>query len=62
MHCFMQGRNIKIRRDLQDTEVTEGQPVTFECEISHDSVNSRWYLNGEQVKNGDGFRFVVTQR
>uniref|UniRef100_H2YLF7 Uncharacterized protein n=1 Tax=Ciona savignyi TaxID=51511 RepID=H2YLF7_CIOSA len=51
------GRNIKIRRDLRDVEATEGQSVTFECEISHDDVKVRWYLNGEHIKECEGFRF-----
>uniref|UniRef100_H2YLF8 Titin n=1 Tax=Ciona savignyi TaxID=51511 RepID=H2YLF8_CIOSA len=50
-------RNIKIRRDLRDVEATEGQSVTFECEISHDDVKVRWYLNGEHIKECEGFRF-----
>ena len=60
-NVFCKGRNIKIRRDLQDVEATEGQPVTFECEISHDLVKARWYINNERVKDGDGIRWVCAK-
>lgn len=47
------GRNIKIRRDLRDVETTEGQSATFECEISHEDVKTRWYINEQLAKEDD---------
>lgn len=58
--AYVSGRDIKIRQQLRDLEVLEGDSATFECEISHNDVHTRWHINDQCVLNDENMRYVHT--
>ncbi|KAJ7322096.1 hypothetical protein JRQ81_018383, partial [Phrynocephalus forsythii] len=53
----VQELNIGITKRLKNTEVLEGESCTFECVLSHESVDDcHWLLNGAEVGHEGRFR------
>uniref|UniRef100_A0ABM5GMQ0 Obscurin isoform X5 n=1 Tax=Pogona vitticeps TaxID=103695 RepID=A0ABM5GMQ0_9SAUR len=53
----VQELNIGITKRLKNTEVLEGESCSFECVLSHESVDDcRWLINGLEVGQEGRFR------
>ncbi|XP_042333179.1 obscurin isoform X7 [Sceloporus undulatus] len=53
----IQELNVGITKRLKNTEVLEGESCTFECVLSHESVEDcRWLINGTEVGHDGRFR------
>uniref|UniRef100_A0A8B9M7M9 Obscurin, cytoskeletal calmodulin and titin-interacting RhoGEF n=2 Tax=Neoaves TaxID=3078114 RepID=A0A8B9M7M9_9AVES len=53
----VQELNIGITKRLKNTELQEGEDCTFECILSHESIDDfNWTLNGSKVKSGGRFK------
>uniref|UniRef100_G1KFS2 Obscurin, cytoskeletal calmodulin and titin-interacting RhoGEF n=1 Tax=Anolis carolinensis TaxID=28377 RepID=G1KFS2_ANOCA len=53
----IQELNVGITKRLKNTEVLEGESCTFECVLSHESVEDcHWLLNGTEVGHEGRFR------
>ena len=56
------GRDIRITKKMIDTEVVEGEKVTFELQLSHDDVEATWLLNGDKQQVSDNIDIQVDGR
>ncbi|XP_010016327.1 PREDICTED: obscurin-like, partial [Nestor notabilis] len=53
----VQELNIGITKRLKNTEIQEGEDCTFECVLSHESIDDfSWTLNGNKVESGGRFK------
>ncbi|XP_021244944.1 obscurin isoform X10 [Numida meleagris] len=53
----VQELNIGITKRLKNTEIQEGEDCTFECILSHESIDEfNWTLNGSKVESGGRFK------
>ncbi|XP_021393666.2 obscurin isoform X15 [Lonchura striata] len=53
----VQELNIGITKRLKNTEIQEGEDCTFECILSHESIDDfNWMLNGRKVESGGRFK------
>uniref|UniRef100_A0A674HJ43 Obscurin n=1 Tax=Taeniopygia guttata TaxID=59729 RepID=A0A674HJ43_TAEGU len=53
----VQELNIGITKRLKNTEIQEGEDCTFECILSHESIDDfNWTLNGRKVESGGRFK------
>uniref|UniRef100_A0A8V1A9E9 non-specific serine/threonine protein kinase n=1 Tax=Gallus gallus TaxID=9031 RepID=A0A8V1A9E9_CHICK len=53
----VQELNIGITKRLKNTEIQEGEDCTFECILSHESIDDfNWTLNGSRVESGGRFK------
>uniref|UniRef100_A0A8D0F1L4 Obscurin n=1 Tax=Strix occidentalis caurina TaxID=311401 RepID=A0A8D0F1L4_STROC len=53
----VQELNIGITKRLKNTEIQEGEDCTFECILSHESIDDfNWTLNGSKVESGGRFK------
>uniref|UniRef100_A0A8C4UI32 Obscurin n=1 Tax=Falco tinnunculus TaxID=100819 RepID=A0A8C4UI32_FALTI len=53
----VQELNIGITKRLKNTEIQEGEDCTFECILSHESIDDfNWTLNGSKLESGGRFR------
>ncbi|XP_035173163.1 obscurin isoform X5 [Oxyura jamaicensis] len=53
----IQELNIGITKRLKNTEIQEGEDCTFECILSHESIDDfNWTLNGSKVESGGRFK------
>ncbi|XP_053913944.1 obscurin isoform X11 [Cuculus canorus] len=60
---IVQELNIGITKRLKNTEIQEGEDCTFECILSHESIDDfNWTLNGNKVKSGGRFKASNTGR
>uniref|UniRef100_A0A803VK92 Obscurin, cytoskeletal calmodulin and titin-interacting RhoGEF n=1 Tax=Ficedula albicollis TaxID=59894 RepID=A0A803VK92_FICAL len=59
----VQELNIGITKRLKSTEIQEGEDCTFECILSHESIDDfNWTLNGRKVESGGRFKASNTGR
>ncbi|KAM6963087.1 obscurin [Aplochiton taeniatus] len=49
-------RDIRIVKELEDTEVMERQSVTFLCEVNYEDVDGRWYLENSRIRPSDNMK------
>uniref|UniRef100_A0A672TQ42 Obscurin n=1 Tax=Strigops habroptila TaxID=2489341 RepID=A0A672TQ42_STRHB len=53
----VQELNIGITKRLKNTEIQEGEDCTFECVLSHESIDDfNWTLNGNKVESEGRFK------
>ncbi|XP_068862355.1 obscurin isoform X18 [Aphelocoma coerulescens] len=53
----VQELNIGITKRLKNTEIQEGEDCTFECILSHESIDDfNWTLNGRKVESRGRFK------
>uniref|UniRef100_A0A8C5TWT4 Obscurin n=1 Tax=Malurus cyaneus samueli TaxID=2593467 RepID=A0A8C5TWT4_9PASS len=59
----VQELNIGITKRLKNTEIQEGGDCTFECILSHESIDDfSWMLNGRKLESGGRFKASNTGR
>lgn len=50
---------IEYLTPLKDTQVTEGDKIVMECEVSKPDQVANWYLDGEKIQGSDRIELVV---
>lgn len=38
---------------MRDLEIIDGENAIFECDVTHDDVHGRWYLNDKALTEND---------
>ena len=49
---------MEFTQTLSDRSVTESKEAIFECNVGHDSLNGKWFKDGEAIEACSRYQFI----